>query len=147
MKFIELSNTIISLVGLLCKILSLCIVNGEFPDDMKTAKVISIYRRGDPLECSNYRPISLLSNFNKIFEKVIFQRPYSFLTKNNLISSKQFDFQQNFSTNHAMSVMYDNLSKSADKGLYSCCLLLDLIKAFDTMDHKILIKKNEIFWH
>ena len=108
---------------------------------MKIADVVPIYNRGDPLECSNYRPISLLSNFSKFLEKVIFQQTYSFVTKNSPISSKQLRFQQNFSTYHAMSLMNDNLLKSADKGLYSCCLLLDFTKAFDTVDHKILIKK------
>ena len=69
-KFIKQSNAVISPV--LCKILNLYIVNGEFPDDMKIAEVVPIYKRGDPLECSNNRPISLLSNFSKILEKVIF---------------------------------------------------------------------------
>ena len=93
----------------------MCIANGEFPDDIKLAEVFPTYKRGDPLKCSNYRPISLLLKVAKIFEKVIFHQTYSFFTKNNLLSSKQFSFQQNFSTNHAMSVMYDNLLKSADK--------------------------------
>ena len=78
---------------------------------MKIAEVVWIYKRGDPLDCSNYRLISLLSNFSKIFEKVIFHQTYSLLTKNNLFSSKLLGFQQKFFTNHAMSVMYDNLLK------------------------------------
>ena len=137
-KFIKLSRAVISPV--LCEILNLCIVNGEFLNDMKIAEVVPIYKRGDPFLFSNYRPISLLSNFSRIFEKVIFDRIYSFLTKNNLFSSKQLGFQQNFSTNHTMNVMCDNLLKSADKGLYSCCLLLGLAKAFHIVNHKILIK-------
>ena len=76
---------------------------------MKIAEGVPIYKRGDPLKCSNYRPVSLLSKFSKIFEKVIFHRTCNFLTKNNLLSSKQFGFQQNFSTNQAMSVRYDEL--------------------------------------
>ena len=91
MKFIKLSNTIISSV--LCKILNLCMVNGEFPDDIKVAEVVPIYKRGDLLEYSNYKPILLVSNFCKTFEKVIFQQTYSFVTKNNFISSKGFGFQ------------------------------------------------------
>ena len=107
---------------------------------MKIAEVVPIYERGDPFLFSNYRPISLLSNFSRIFEKVSFDRTYIFLTKNNLFSFKQFGFQQNFSTNHIMNVMHDNLLKSADKSLYSCCLLLGLAKAFHIVDHKILTK-------
>ena len=80
-KFIKQSNAVISPV--LCKILNLCIVKGEFPDDMKIAEVVPRYKRSDLLECSNYRPISLLSNFAKIFEIVIFYQTCSFLTKTN----------------------------------------------------------------
>ena len=106
-KFIALSNTIISKV--LCKILNLCTVSREFPDAIKIAEVVPIYKRGDPLESSNYRPISLLSNFCKSFEKESFQQTYSFLTKNYLVSSKQFGFQQIFSLNHTMRLIHDNL--------------------------------------
>ena len=107
-KFIKLfNNAIIS--PMLCKILNLCLVNGEFFDDIKIAEVVPFCKRGDSLECSNYRHISFLSNLSKIFKKGIFYRTYSFLSKNNLLSSKLFDFKQNFSTNYTMSVIYDNL--------------------------------------
>ena len=106
-KIITLSNTIISKV--LCKILNLRTVSREFPDVIKIAEVVPIYKRGDPSESSNYRPISLLSNFCKSFEKEIFQQTYSFLIKNYLVSSKQFGFQQIFSLNHAMILIHDNL--------------------------------------
>ena len=90
---------------------------------------------------SNYRPISLLSQFDKIFEKIIYNRIIDFIEKYNLLSDYQFGFRQNSSTIHAVTYIYDNLIKNVDKGLYSCCILLDLSKAFDTVDHHILLCK------
>ena len=90
-KLIKQSNALISPV--FCKILNLCIVDVKFPHGRKIAEIVPIYKCGDPLECSNYRPTSLLSNFSKIFEKLLFHRTKSFLTEHNLLSSKQFGFK------------------------------------------------------
>ena len=77
--------------------------SGILPSILKTNKIIPIYKKGSKLECSNYRPISLLSNFDKILERLIYNRLYNFLGKKEIIFSLQFGFQQTDSTNHAAS--------------------------------------------
>ena len=118
-----------------------CLLEGEFPKCLKIAEVIPIFKKGSATNVSNYRPISLLSQFDKIFEKIIYNRIIDFIEKYNLLSDHQFGFRQNSSTIHAVTYIYDNLIKNIDKGLYSCCIFLDLSKAFDTVDHHILLCK------
>ena len=108
---------------------------------MKVAVVISIFKQGSKINCSNYRPISLLSSFSKIFEKVVYKRVYSYLLKFKPLSPNQFGFQCGVSTSHAISAVYDDLLSNADKKYYCCCLFLDLSKAFNTVDHSILLRK------
>ena len=120
---------------------NLCVETGVFPDDMKVAEVIPIFKQDSKINCSNYRPISLLSSFSKIFEKSVYKRVYIYLLKFKLLSSNQFGFQCDVSTSHAISAVYDDLLNNAEKRYYSCCLFLNLSKAFDTVDHNILLQK------
>ena len=87
----------------LSRLVNLCFEVGVFPDILKTAKITPLHKKDSKLDVINYRPISLLSVFSKIYEKVIYIRIYSYLTKNNLIYSKQFGFRSNYSTNHALT--------------------------------------------
>ena len=114
---------------------------GVFPDICKIAKVIPIYKKGDETISSNYRPISLLPIFSKIFEKCMYTRIYSFLTKFNLIYEKQFGFRKHYSTNHAFSSLIETIKNYLDSGNFVCGIFIDLQKAFDTVDHKILLNK------
>ena len=93
------------------------------------------------MNCSNYRPISPLSSFSKIFEKIVCKRVYSYLLKFKLLSPNQFGFRCGVSTSHAISAVYEDLLNNADKKYYSCCLFLELSKAFDTVDNNILLRK------
>jgi len=114
---------------------------GMFPDCLKIAKVIPIFKQGDKTDIGNYRPISILSTFSKILEKLICKRTHSFLDKNSVIIPTQHGFQLAYSTTHAM---LDILTASLDKiNLNQCSalLLLDLRKAFDTVSHDLLLKK------
>ena len=90
---------------------------------------------------TNYRPISLLSQFDKIFEKMLFSRLFLYLDKNQLPSKNQFGFRPNSSTQFAVSTIQDKLIENVDNGLYTCCIFLDLSKAFDTVNHKVLLWK------
>ena len=114
---------------------------GIFPDILKTAKVTPIHKKNSKLNYLNFRPISLLSVFSKIFEKIIYSRVYSYLNDNELIYKKQFGFRSNHSTSHALISITENIKSQIDSGLYVCGIFVDLEKAFDTVNHNILCEK------
>ena len=97
--------------------------------------------KGSPLEVSNYRPISLLSNIEKIFEKVMHSRLMGFLNHYNQIYSKQFGFRKAHSTEHTLINIVERIRNAIDKGEFACGVFVDLQKAFDTVDHEILLAK------
>ena len=104
---------------------------------LKSAKVTPIHKKESKLNHLNYRPISLLSVFSKKFEKLIYLRIYTFLTKNNLISNKQFGFRSNYSTNHALVSITERIKSLLDDTQFVCGIFIDLEKAFDTVNHEI----------
>ena len=138
-KFIKYGKLIIS--PIISNLFNLCIETGIFPNCLKIAKVIFIYKKGDQNMPTNYRPISLLSQFDKIFEKMLFSRLFWYLDKNQLHNKNQFGFRFNSSTQFAISTIHDKLIKNINNGLYTCCIFLDLSKAFDTVNHTILLWK------
>ena len=92
---------------------------------------------------SNYRPISLLSNLNKILEKLMFVRVLSFLDKENVIYKQQFGFRPKHSTTHAIISITEKI-RALDKGKFACGVFVDLQKAFDTVNHEVLLQK--LYW-
>ena len=111
---------------------------GTYPHNLKITKVNPIFKnKGDPLHFGNYRPISLLSNINKIFEKIVYKRLYSFLNKYNCIYNLQFGFRANHSTNHVLISITKLVREALDSGKFACGIFVDLQKAFDTVDHDI----------
>ena len=116
---------------------------GIFPDLLKLAKVIALFKKGDPQSCNNYRPISLLSNLSKIIEKLLYQRLYSFLEQHNCLFNYQFGFRNHHSTNHALISITEKIRKALDDGKYASGVFLDFQKAFDTVNHNILLSKLE----
>ena len=114
---------------------------GVFPSVLKTAKVIPIFKKDSKLDYSNYRPISLLSNIEKILEKPMYRRLYTFLNNKNIIYDLQFGFRQQYSTSHALINITENIRKTLDDGNIGCGVFVDLQKAFDTVDHQILLAK------
>ena len=116
-------------------------MTGVFPSVLKTAKVVPVFKKDSKLDYSNYHPISLLSNVEKILEKLIYKRLYTFLNKNNIIYNLKFGFRQQYSTSHALINITENIRKALDGGNIGCGVFVDLQKAFDTVDHQILLAK------
>ena len=126
---------------ILSSIFNSCISSGIYPSCLKTARVIPVFKKESPLEIGNYRPISLLSNINKIFEKLLHSRLVSFLEKYSCLYSLQFGFRKGLSTSHAVLYLTELIRESIDKGGFACGVFLDLKKAFDTVEHSILLQK------
>ena len=114
---------------------------GVFPQPLKTALVCAIFKKNDKTKCANYRPISLLSNISKIFERVMYNRMEHFIEEHNLIYKYQFGFRKKYSTNHALLSIVEQINSNLDKKNFACGIFVDLQKAFDTVDHKILLSK------
>ena len=125
-----------------------CIYNvsfeiGVFPDMWKIAKVIPVFKKGDRSNVDNYRPISLPSCFEKILDRLICKRILALLNKNSILYKLQFGFRENHSTVMALIEALNEIYKNLDEGKFVLGVFLDLTKAFDPIDHKILLKKLE----
>ena len=118
---------------------------GIVPHDLKLANVVPVYKKGSQTSLSNYRPISLLSIFNKLLEKLMYNKMIKFLEKNDIFYTKQFGFRSKHSTDHAILCIIDRIQKAIDNRSFSCGIFLDFSKAFDTVNHEILIHKLEYY--
>ena len=119
---------------------------GIFPDILKIGRITPIYKnKGSKLNFNNWRPISILPIFGKIFEKIIYKRLYSFLTSQNLIYSKQFGFRKGHSTSHALNHSVNFLTEAVANKKHTIGIFIDLSKAFDTIDHNKLLTKLDIY--
>ena len=118
---------------------SLC--TGIFPAKLKIAKVLPLHKKSDPHLFDNYRPISLLPTVSKVFEKIVYRQLYDYLTINKLIYDSQYGFRTLHSTELAALELSDRLSNNLEKGKIPIAIFLDLSKAFDTLDHEILLSK------
>ena len=116
---------------------------GVFPAELKIARIIPLYKGDDKQLIHNYRPISILPFFSTVFEKIVHKYIVEFLDDNNILYEYQFGFRKHHSTSHALIALVERVTKSLDTGKYIVGVFLDLKKAFDTVDHSILLRKLE----
>ena len=122
-------------------IINLSLMEGVFPSELKVAKVIPVFKGGDSSILSNYRPISVLTLFSKIFEKVVYKSVLRFMDDNLSLYKYQFGFRQQHSCQQAIITLIDKITSCLDTGDIVIGVFIDLKKAFDTVNHKILLKK------
>ena len=113
----------------------------QYPDSLKISKVIALFKKGNKRLAQNYRPISLLDVFDKIFERLLHSRLIDFLNKMEVFFEFQFGYRDGHSTILVLTDIIDNIKQNIDKNEFTIGIFIDLTKAFDTVDHKILVEK------
>ena len=119
-------------------------VTGIFPSEVKIAIVVPIYRSGDEMVFSNYRPVSVLPVFYKLLKGIVYNRLISHKNDNKLLYEYQFGFQKGKATHLAIMMLVDKITEALDQGDNVVGVFLDFSKAFDTVDHNILLQKPQV---
>ena len=110
---------------------------------MKIARVIPLFKSGDKSLFSNYRPVSVLPVFSKFLVRIVYNRLINFLNKYDILSRNQYGLRKKYSTAHALIQLYDNISIALDNEKVTLGLFIGLSKAFDTVNHEVLLDKVE----
>ena len=142
----ELSAMIIKaakehIISPLVFICNLSLKTSCFPDQLKIAKVIPLYKADDPRTFSNYRPVSVLPVISKILERIMYNRLIEYLDKNNILYAKQFGFRKSHSSVMALMLLVDKISRALEEGEFAIGIFIDFSKAFDTINFNILFNK------
>ncbi len=138
----------------LAYIFNISLKTGIFPNKLKTSRVIPIFKNGDRRECNNYRPISLVSSFANVIEKIVSIKLKNYLELNKLLTTNQFGFQNKLSTEHNLIHLTQYVASALNDNKFAIGIFLDLQKAFDVVNHEILlvklsnlgIKNTELNW-
>ena len=138
-RFIKLARN--NIYEALAEVINLSLAQGVVPDILKISKVIPVFKGGESFDPVNYRPISILSSFSQIFEKLVQKQLISYVEKHEILTQCQFGFRKNHSTEQPIAEITDNFKKSIDNNLFTCSVFLDFAKAFDTVKHTILLGK------
>ena len=130
-----------TLVTPLTYITNLSLIEGIFPSELKIAQVLPLYKNNDPMLFNNYRPLSLLPFFSKLFKRLMYNRLIDFIEKHHLLYQFQFGFRKNHSTFMALVILLEKITEALDNSEFAICILIDFRKAFDTVEHDILLQK------
>ena len=115
--------------------------SGIFPTELKIAKVIPLFKSGNRNTFTNYRPVSILPVLSKIFEKLFYKRLVNYINSNTILNERQYGFREKSATAFALIDLMDDLTNAIDNREYTVRVFIDLKKAFDTLDHDILLRK------
>ena len=118
-------------------------VANKFPDELKLSEVIPLYKKLDPFKKENYIPVSLLPQVSKVFERIIYKQIMSYVT--NLFSDYITGFQKSHGSQHCLVKMLENWKSALDKSESVCTIFMGLSKAFDTINHELLLAKLKTY--
>jgi hypothetical protein len=138
-----LKQSLLFIISPLTYLCNKSLTSGIFSSWLKYSQVIPIFKKGNKFEISNYRPISLLTSFSKIFEKIIYKRLANHASTHNILSKTQYRFRTKMSTDNAIYQLTNNVLKALDNKQLVGGIFYDLSKAFDCVDHDTLLNKLE----
>ncbi|PNF31336.1 hypothetical protein B7P43_G10907, partial [Cryptotermes secundus] len=146
----EISTKIIklSMLYIMSPLIYICnrsLATGTFPSRLKYSQIHPVHKKGDASEVSNYRPISVLTSFSKIFEKVIYNRVYAHVVLNNILPAEQHGFRKHLSTDTAILSLLNNIMQALNDRKLVGGIFCDLTKAFDSVNHDILLEKMDFY--
>ena len=126
-------------------IINQSLLTGIFPDKLNLAKVIPLYKKDNTHLIENYRPISILPSISKVFEKSVYDQIYAYFTQHAYLSNSQYGFRKDHSTEYAILEIVDRIAYEVENGNVPIAIFLDLSKAFDTLNHDILLSKLQFY--
>ena len=121
------------------KYFNYCIDKGEFPNDLKYADIVPVYKKNNKCEKENYRPVSILSNLSKIYAKLMYNQLLDYF--DNILFPSQCGFRKGYSAQHCLLVMIGKFKETIDRCNEFGAVLTDLSKAFDCINHPLFIAK------